>query len=38
MPSTFEMLVLNPETVEMLAVKTQPQEKRVWSKSGDDWS
>ncbi|MEM1011107.1 MAG: pyridoxamine 5'-phosphate oxidase family protein [Planctomycetota bacterium] len=38
MPSTFEMLVLNPEEVEMLVLKEQPQIRRAWSKSGDDWS
>ncbi|MEM8875825.1 MAG: pyridoxamine 5'-phosphate oxidase family protein [Planctomycetota bacterium] len=38
MPSTFEILVLNPEEVELLAVKSQPHTKRVWNKAGAQWT
>ncbi len=37
MPSTFELLVLSPEEVELLSVKEQPQKKGVWTKRGDEW-
>jgi pyridoxine/pyridoxamine 5'-phosphate oxidase len=38
MPSTFEILVVNPERVEMLAVKEQPHVSRTWTKSGEGWT
>jgi len=38
MPSTFELLVLNPEEVEMLGLKGQPHERKAWKKAGGDWA
>jgi hypothetical protein len=38
MPSTFEILVLNPDEVEVLKLKPQPQERHAWQKTSTGWS